>query len=458
MPPSGRRSVSIGPSLARALKARAVKGNAQPKSLHSRDFHSFRYNFKPSSVDPSARGKVSVKKFNDATTVSVERPSTQPGETYTFTGSEIHAKEWECVLIYDDSQDTYTLEKLDSHTALNYERKPQRPEIGSKASNTTRDQGKTSHGTKDNDTQNRTIVRREEEEPEEGEVTADPVPEPRRQPKQKMLHPLPPKPALATSSAPPPSQPTSSTSRKAAMPVSSVTKLSQPKPPPSVPTAIPPPAQTLPFSSGGKKHKRDELNTSQSHNLVYADEEVLEFGKPAKPAKRNRKSPTPPAPSPPRASEGLALPGTSNSVTQLPAAGAHSPPVPSGGGQSESEEEEWDEIAAVGGRGTDGSTGAGGREVETEEYDIFGDDEAFHASSAGVEDELERQLDLQMAQDEEEDDDDDDDEDFLKDAVEEVGGSSRTENGGGPISLKAFAAGDDYESDDDSSTSDSDDD
>lgn len=68
----------------------------------------------------------------------------QPGETHVFVGGETIAKEWECVLIYDEEQDvssdfihcfvlklyyqTYTLEKLDSYMTLRYDRKVASPE------------------------------------------------------------------------------------------------------------------------------------------------------------------------------------------------------------------------------------------------------------------------------------------------------------------------------------------
>lgn len=75
----------------------------------------------------------------------------QLGETHVFGGVETIAKEWECVLIYDEEQDvssafilmfsprivltrtispsqTYTLEKLDSYMTLRYDRKVASPE------------------------------------------------------------------------------------------------------------------------------------------------------------------------------------------------------------------------------------------------------------------------------------------------------------------------------------------
>ncbi|KAG5635110.1 hypothetical protein H0H81_012430 [Sphagnurus paluster] len=124
MPPKGRRSVTVGHSLTRALNARKLKGAAPaPKALHLKDFHSFRCALPP-SVDPGERGKIVVKKISDSmTNVIVERPSTQ-GEPHQWTGSETPAKEYDCVLIYDEVSDTYTLEKLDSQMTLTHQHRP----------------------------------------------------------------------------------------------------------------------------------------------------------------------------------------------------------------------------------------------------------------------------------------------------------------------------------------------
>lgn len=42
-----------------------------------------------------------------------------------FKGDEKPAKEWECVLIYDEATQTFTLEKLDSLVNLNFDAKAQ---------------------------------------------------------------------------------------------------------------------------------------------------------------------------------------------------------------------------------------------------------------------------------------------------------------------------------------------
>ena len=42
-----------------------------------------------------------------------------------FKGEEKPAKEWDCVLIYDEATQTFTLEKLDSLVNLNFDGKAQ---------------------------------------------------------------------------------------------------------------------------------------------------------------------------------------------------------------------------------------------------------------------------------------------------------------------------------------------
>lgn len=123
-PAPGRHKVAVGSSLGRALKAR--KGVAPPKrsNLPDRDFYSFRYNFTPESIDPDRPGSVEVKRGKEFTSVTLERPSTQ-GESHVFKGTEHLAKDYDCVLIYDEELGAFTLEKIDGFMKLSYERKVQ---------------------------------------------------------------------------------------------------------------------------------------------------------------------------------------------------------------------------------------------------------------------------------------------------------------------------------------------
>ncbi|KAH9970834.1 RNA polymerase II transcription elongation factor-domain-containing protein [Lactifluus volemus] len=120
MPAPGRHNVSIGSSLTKALKARKGQPAQRSKSLPERDFYTLRYNHKPASIDPTKPGTLEVS-GREVTTVRVERPTANNNEVIVFKGEEKPAKEWECVLIYDEATQTFTLEKLDSLVNLNFD-------------------------------------------------------------------------------------------------------------------------------------------------------------------------------------------------------------------------------------------------------------------------------------------------------------------------------------------------
>ncbi|KAF8075843.1 hypothetical protein FPV67DRAFT_1776490 [Lyophyllum atratum] len=423
MPPKGRRSVVAGSSFTRALNARKVKGPPPAsKSLYLRDFYSFRYNFRPPSVDPGERGKIVVKKGKDSTSVTVERPSTQPSEAHQWLGTEIPAKEWECVLIYDEVSDTYTLEKLDSHMVLTHQHKPIHlepavptppAESPAKRKSAYEEQlerdlafatDEDADGEADDDFEEilpkATAPREEEEEEEVEEVIPTPPPPPAPVPVAKSK----PRPARTTkpkAAAPAPAPPAApvvaAKARPAAMPAAR-------------PKAAP--------ASRARKHKR-EPEPVPTHHLSDADEEDLEFGKPAKRAR----------PSPP--SQGLALPSASSSIYTPP------PPIPviqrspsphaiETGSDSE---EDWDEVAAV------------GKAMDTEdEFDIFGD--AVGGADDGEDidvNALEAEINLQM--------DEASDDDFLAAAVE------APPSHGAPMSLQELAGATAYASEDEYSSS-----
>ncbi|ESK93107.1 ell-associated factor 1 [Moniliophthora roreri MCA 2997] len=122
-PAPGRHKVNIGSSLGRALKARKNGGPSQKRSnLPDRDFYSLRYNFKPSSIDSSKSGSIQVKKNKDAThnSIIVEHPVSQTNDVHVYKGREEPAKEWACVLIFDEETGGYTLEKIESFVALEH--------------------------------------------------------------------------------------------------------------------------------------------------------------------------------------------------------------------------------------------------------------------------------------------------------------------------------------------------
>ncbi|KAH9175125.1 RNA polymerase II transcription elongation factor-domain-containing protein [Lactarius sanguifluus] len=125
MPAQGRHNVGIGSSLAKALKARKGQPPQRNKNLPERDFYTLRYNHKPPSIDPAKPGTLEVNPGREVSAVRVERPTTNSNEVVVFKGDEKPAKEWDCVLIYDEATQTFTLEKLDSLVNLNFDGKAQ---------------------------------------------------------------------------------------------------------------------------------------------------------------------------------------------------------------------------------------------------------------------------------------------------------------------------------------------
>ncbi|KAG6853589.1 hypothetical protein C0991_002995 [Blastosporella zonata] len=441
VPPKGKRAVAAGPSLTRALHAR--QGGAG-RSRHIRDFYSFRYNFKPPSVDADERGKVIVQASN----VTVERPSTQSSESHRWIGKEAPAKEWDCVLIYDEASDqSFTLEKLESVLTLKHQPRTSASEALAPAASPTkhavthssRQDTNSVHPDEDADADADgddyfeeilpDSLKEEEEEGEEGEVIPLPLPPPpppvatkparvKATPVQAPVAKAPIKPIPAPAPTPVPTKVPAKPPPPAPIPIKAT-----PAPPPVSPPIPKTRPKPVPLPRG-KKHKREEppVPAPTSHHLSDADEEDLQFGRPAKRAR--------PSPPPSRGGGGLALPSASTAAF-IPPAPAPAPPVqPIEVGSESEEDEEWDEVAAV------------GKTVEIEDdFDIFGD-----AVEAGDEDngmdELERELNMHMDEDEE-------DEDFLAAVVEEAPPSR-----GAPMSLKELAASATYGSDEEYSSSD----
>ncbi|KAH0586902.1 ELL-associated factor 1 [Termitomyces sp. J132] len=476
--PSDKKvSVTVGSSMLRALNAR--KSGAPRNAVPLREYYSFRYNFKPLSVDSDKRGRITV---GSSSNVTVERPSSQSSEAHKWTGQEAPAQEWDCILIYDETQKSFILEKLESGLALTHQPRTGTNDFKAPAEvptkRSTRYDGaddfeqelldaaaaRPSVSATGEDDYFQEIVpedlkvsrREEEEEEEEGEVLPSPPP------------PLAKKPARKTTTAPTTSstKPSTKLSKPIPTPISTpapappkASKPLQPPPPSSAPlstltravkpTLVPPPSsapavpaskpQPKPVPLPRKKHKREpdpappaSGSTSASYHFSDAEEEDLQFGKPTKRAR-------------PSQGPGLALPGASTAafippppVSATVSSVAAVEPMEVG---SESDDDVWDEVAVV------------GKTVETEdEFDIFGEaaktaDEAEDITM----DELEREINMHM--DEAEDDDDDEDEDFLAAVVEEAPTSH-----GQPMSLKELAIGAAYASDDEYSSSEESDD
>ncbi|THH20266.1 hypothetical protein EW146_g1056 [Bondarzewia mesenterica] len=422
LPTSGRYQVTIGSSLKKALKASKGAPSAPKRSnLPDKDFYSFRYNFKPESIDPKKSGTIEVNQGQDATSVTVHRPTSKPNEMQEFLGEEKPAKDWECILIYDEELGTYTLEKLDSLISLNYHRPrdalppipvsshPPPPSVGK----TTSDLVKMLEG--------------ELEEVEEGELEDDPAPVPtiqqlraKEEEEEEEEEEIP----IAAQQLKPPA-----TARP---------------PLPRAKTALPPAPNstansllTSPLPAAPKSHTpAKSKSNSNKRAYAHADVEDFEIKRPSL-AKRARTTPPPPV----SQTFSLALPSPSGpdplahqKVFVAPAPPAL-PPQPASPSQLDSDDEGgWDEIATP--APATYVPPPSSMQVDEEEVQEF-DADAFAAEVDDV---------LTWDQVEDEEDDENGDGLFPPD-VDEAPVASR------PISLNAYAGGLAEDDDDDSFSS-----
>ncbi|KAL4259152.1 EAF family protein [Pleurotus pulmonarius] len=342
MPTTGRHRVDIGSSLGRALKAR--KGGAAPakrSNLPSRDFYSFRYAFKPPSVDNTKPGTAEMTAGKESTSVMVEHPSTQEGESLIFTGTEEPAKELDCVLIYDEETGTFTLERVESFIALKYEKKTastSRPRPSASPMPRTpvpySSTPKPSTDDLDLEAQLEDILQDKDADGELEEQLEEILPTilpPKPQEEPKLF--VPPRstlPAPAPSKrAPPKTSKANGKMRKEAAPPAPPIPTPAPIPTPTMKTKPQPKAKQVPQS------KAPPPQSSTTH--LDVEEEVFEFGLPSVPVKHKPQTSAP--------SEGLAFPGSnSSSLFVPPPAVSFDAPIPPA---ADSEDEEWDEVPAV---------------------------------------------------------------------------------------------------------------
>ncbi|XP_006459737.1 hypothetical protein AGABI2DRAFT_191595 [Agaricus bisporus var. bisporus H97] len=467
MPAQGKFQVNIGSSLNRALKARKQGGTPPAtnprRNLPDRDFYSFRYNFKPPSIDATKPGTVEIKKGRDKekSQVALEL-SSQAGEANIYAGNETQAKEWDCVLVYDDETGAYTLEKVDSFVSLTFERKRTAAKPHSPVPSSPTD--KDAEGEDDDDLEKELLGLTEDiplaekvkpkqqqqqqrpqpatrpppqkKEVKEPERRISPVPEAKLPPK-----PQPAKPARQTNVQPKPRAPPPTANMG--------------QPPASASVPIPTPA-SKPKAAQTKKRKEPELTAPSDPEV-----EVLSFGQPAKRAKAEATSKAltpPPAPS-------FALPGTSSSgffqpppppKTQKPSVPAVPPTTAA---TEDSDKEDWEEVAnaetdlepesepvprALSYHSDEGDVGGGDAYGDAD--DGNGEDEGlFGDEDPDMEDELAKQLNEEL------------DGDFLEVAMTEAPPSDVQPLSWGQLA-EAQGVTADYDSDEYSSSEDSDED
>ncbi|KAJ7283299.1 RNA polymerase II transcription elongation factor-domain-containing protein [Mycena rebaudengoi] len=427
----GRQQVQIGPSLNKALKAR--KGGPPPQVKRTgppeKDFYSFRYNFKPPSIDPTKPGTIDLSRSSkDSTSLTVEHPSSQPGESHVFVGNETSAKEFDCVLIYDEETGSYKLEKLESYIVLTYERKtttslPSAASPLNKSDSNDLDEqlsNEDAAGEIDDEMPSFPPPLRQEEEEEEEDADFEEV--------LPVAAPAPVRP-------PPPPPPAAKPARA-------------PKNPPPVRgrPEVAAPARAAKASSPRKTKKPAAAAPVASD----AEEEDLEFGRPAtKRASARPPAPAPPPPVAPRAPEGLSFPGPSASYVPPPAPPTNGRPMlaststsasgpaarapASPAALSDSDEDEWEAVVP--------------NEIDINEFELTLEAE-MEAEMADADADGDADADADADAD---DSDAEEEPDFLAAALPT---DSSMGAGGRPLSLRQLAGGevseDEYSSSDDS--------
>ncbi|RDX53052.1 hypothetical protein OH76DRAFT_1399645 [Lentinus brumalis] len=351
---SGKHEVAIGNTVVRTLKAR--KGvPVDAKAKYSREFYSVRYNFKPESVDTTKAGTIEVRKSKDeagSSGATIVRPSTQNDQGVNYTGRVTDAREFDCVLIYDEQTGSFTLEKLDTMGVFQHDPKTVRAPryVGSPAPAAPPRASASASSSSNGNAQPPEIAERQEEEESEGEI-----PESKAKPPSRPVASVQSKAKQAAStrvSSPRASAPAPAPSPKPVPKPRPVARPGHGLPPKPVPTAAPakskskPPATLVPPSLAEAKSatKRER-----------PDEESLEIRRPA-PPKKAKVAPVKKE-APPKQPVSLSFPDSSSSVAlpsslTTPAAPTAAPqPAPAPqpvatttATMSDSEEEEWDVV------------------------------------------------------------------------------------------------------------------
>ncbi|KAI0771518.1 hypothetical protein BD413DRAFT_549163 [Trametes elegans] len=380
--PTGRHEINVGSSLMRALKARKGGVVKNSKAKPDREFYSFRCmwpfslnttsgesfmfvradNFKPESVDPTKPGSIEVRKPKDEagpTSVNVVRPSTQNGNGVNYVGQERAAREYDCVLIYDEELGTFTLEKIESCVSLQHDpRTVHGPRHANSPAPAAPQRISTSTSTPTSYTHERgPITKREEEEESEGEI---PEPHNTKQPSrgtEPVSHPKakPHAPSPQQTPYPPPRAAPPSLPSKPGAAIASSKAPSAAAPPKPKPRPIPPP----PSSSNPKGPNKRELPIDAEDKPEPRRVVQPPPLKKAKVVPEKKKEPVALA-LPGTGSSGLALPSASSasplppalslptpsSIVSLPSAPLPAPaaPVVSVTAITDSDEEDWDEV------------------------------------------------------------------------------------------------------------------
>ncbi|KAI0317736.1 hypothetical protein OF83DRAFT_1171738 [Amylostereum chailletii] len=352
-PITGRHKVTVGSTLNKVLKAR--KGlSASKANLVQRDFFTLRYNFKPNTLDTQKPGSISIRRGgSDSSIVRVERPLDhnnascskleEKSDSYAWNGTEKHAREWECVLIYDEEMGasprmTFTLEKLESLTSVKNEGnitsstqpvsspasapEPARPTPRKPAHRTAVDEleAELLDGLEDADG-----------EPDDSQGPVASAPQPSRRGVEDDEDDEEDIPIAATFSP----------SRAKTAPV---------KPKPVKKSNVPPPPPKV--KAQPKKAKAPATSTTNKRPIQSTDVEEFQISRPPPP---KRRKPSPPPPPPPKVFS-LALPTSSGPdplayatsfAPEVETFSAPTPPSPQADLDDDEDEGEWDVVAAL---------------------------------------------------------------------------------------------------------------
>ncbi|KZV71398.1 hypothetical protein PENSPDRAFT_407566 [Peniophora sp. CONT] len=121
-PLTGTRTAKVGQTIKSSYKKKPT--GAGPGKKVEREFHAVRYNFKPQGMDTEKPASMDVSHYKDdhgsVSKIVLERPIVND-DVFVFEGVEKPMQfEYDCVLIWDESLQTLTLERVESHINLTH--------------------------------------------------------------------------------------------------------------------------------------------------------------------------------------------------------------------------------------------------------------------------------------------------------------------------------------------------
>ncbi|KAF8607474.1 hypothetical protein BDV93DRAFT_519522 [Ceratobasidium sp. AG-I] len=119
--PEGRCAVNLDDSALRMLEPAQHRQNLAQSS-----FHSFKYHFKPESIDVRKPGKVQPanppRVVQDGVALDVEQLGSNNDDKHLFTAIEQGTKELDVFMVFDPTTGSFTMYEADSYVLLTYDR------------------------------------------------------------------------------------------------------------------------------------------------------------------------------------------------------------------------------------------------------------------------------------------------------------------------------------------------